>query len=186
MDAAAIAFTTIKPIGQWCKPLYVMMLLNSNYWLLSWLCVGYMKGDTKKLSPVVAYHQKLLDKFLKSFWDYYRKLLAYQNAPNRTETAVWILHFRHPKWLWGVRWTKTTAAKMEELLLVLEHPELPLHNNPAELGLGQSCCDVYIMVLKRRMVLRLGILLCPLLLRLVSWELVFLNTCATASLELKI
>jgi len=29
------------------------------------------------------------------------------------------------------------------------------------------------MVLKRRMVLRLGILLCPLLLRLVSWELVF-------------
>jgi len=29
MDAAAIAFTTIKPIGQWCKPLYVMMLLNS-------------------------------------------------------------------------------------------------------------------------------------------------------------
>jgi len=42
-------------------------------------CVGYMKGDTKKLSPVVAYHQKLLDKFLKSFWDY-RKLLAYQNA----------------------------------------------------------------------------------------------------------
>jgi len=29
MDAAAIAFTTIKPIGQWCKP-YMMMLLNSN------------------------------------------------------------------------------------------------------------------------------------------------------------
>jgi len=25
---------------------------------------------------------------------------------------------------------------MEELLLVLEHPELPLHNNPAELGAG--------------------------------------------------
>jgi len=49
MDAAAIAFTTIKPIGQWCKPLYVMMLLNSNYWLLSWLCVGYMKGDTTKV-----------------------------------------------------------------------------------------------------------------------------------------
>jgi len=66
-----------------------------------------------------------------------------------------------------------TAAKWR-LLLVLEHPELPLHNNPAELELGQSCCDVILaMVLKRRMVLRLGILLCPLLLRLVSWELVF-------------
>jgi len=30
MDAAAIAFTTIKPIGQWCKPLYDDAL-NSNY-----------------------------------------------------------------------------------------------------------------------------------------------------------
>ncbi|MEH2403717.1 hypothetical protein [Nostoc sp.] len=29
---------------------------------------------------------------------------------------------------------RLTAAKAEELLLVLEHPELPLHNNPAELA----------------------------------------------------
>ncbi len=29
---------------------------------------------------------------------------------------------------------RLTAAKISELLLVLEHPELPLHNNPAELG----------------------------------------------------
>jgi hypothetical protein len=29
---------------------------------------------------------------------------------------------------------KLTAAKVSELLLVLEHPELPLHNNPAELA----------------------------------------------------
>ena len=29
---------------------------------------------------------------------------------------------------------RLTAAKIEELLLILEHPELPLHNNPAELG----------------------------------------------------
>ena len=27
-----------------------------------------------------------------------------------------------------------TSAKISELLLVLDHPELPLHNNPAELG----------------------------------------------------
>jgi hypothetical protein len=28
---------------------------------------------------------------------------------------------------------RLTTAKVSELLLVLEHPELPLHNNPAEL-----------------------------------------------------
>jgi hypothetical protein len=29
---------------------------------------------------------------------------------------------------------RLTTAKVSELLLVLEHPELPLHNNPAELA----------------------------------------------------
>ncbi|WP_414625179.1 hypothetical protein [Calothrix sp. CCY 0018] len=29
---------------------------------------------------------------------------------------------------------RLTALKVSELLLVLEHPELPLHNNPAELA----------------------------------------------------
>ncbi|MHC5720913.1 MAG: hypothetical protein ACYTX0_55070, partial [Nostoc sp.] len=29
---------------------------------------------------------------------------------------------------------RLTTAKIKELLLVLEHPELPLHNNPAELA----------------------------------------------------
>ena len=29
---------------------------------------------------------------------------------------------------------RLTKGKRKELLLVLEHPELPLHNNPAELG----------------------------------------------------
>ncbi len=29
---------------------------------------------------------------------------------------------------------RLTAAKASELFLVLEHPELPLHNNPAELA----------------------------------------------------
>jgi len=47
-DAAAIAFTTIKPIGQWCKPLYVM-IPQFKLLTLSWLCVGYMKGDTTKV-----------------------------------------------------------------------------------------------------------------------------------------
>jgi hypothetical protein len=33
-----------------------------------------------------------------------------------------------------------THAKKESLLLVLEYPELPLHNNPAELGVRQRVC----------------------------------------------
>jgi len=75
---------------------------------------------------------------------------------------------------------------MEELLLVLEHPELPLHNNPAELELtivlrrnisygtqtkdGTQAWDTFMSLVATTR--KLGIS--------------FLNTCATASLELKI
>jgi len=41
-----------------------------------------MKGDTTKVESCGGLSSKALDKFLKSFWDYYRKLLAYQNAPS--------------------------------------------------------------------------------------------------------
>jgi len=81
---------------------------------------------------VVAYHQKLLDKFLKSFWDYYRKLLAYQNALDeaRNRSEFWDIFATQSGYEELDERKQLTAAKMEELLLVLEHPELPLHNNP--------------------------------------------------------
>ena len=103
------------------------------------LCWVHEGRHYKKLNPLVAYHKKLLDKFLKAFWDYYRELLAYRESPNLqaaeqlrgkfdqlfdSETGYQQLDERK----------RLTAAKISELLLVLEHPELPLHNNPAELG----------------------------------------------------
>ena len=32
-----------------------------------------------------------------------------------------------------------TQLKKASLLLVLDHPEIPLHNNPAELGAANTC-----------------------------------------------
>ncbi len=103
------------------------------------LCWVHEGRHYKKLNPLVAYHQKLLDNFLTLFWDYYRELLAYRESPSpqaaeklraefcqlfNSETGYQQLDERK----------RLTAAKISELLLVLEHPELPLHNNPAELG----------------------------------------------------
>ena len=103
------------------------------------LCWVHEGRHYKKLNPLVAYHKKLLDNFLKAFWDYYRELLAYREAPSSqaaeklrakfdqlfdSETGYQQLDERK----------QLTAAKISELLLVLDHPELPLHNNPAELG----------------------------------------------------
>ena len=46
------------------------------------LCWVHEARHYKKLSPLVAYHRQLLEQFRENFWDYYRKLLAYKEAPS--------------------------------------------------------------------------------------------------------
>jgi hypothetical protein len=96
----------------------------------------------KKLSPVVGVHRAQLDGFLKHFWEYYDRLLAYRQAPSPEERQRLATEFDHlftPNTGYeelDQRIAKTHAKK-ESLLLVLTYPELPLHNNAAELGVRQ-------------------------------------------------
>ena len=92
----------------------------------------------KKLDPCILYHRKLLDDFLDQYWDFYRQLLAYQQHLSTDEhlrlenefdnlfstvTGYYALDERIAK----------TRDKKSSMLMVLDHPEIPLHNNPAEL-----------------------------------------------------
>jgi hypothetical protein len=103
------------------------------------LCWVHEARHYKKLSPFVSCHQKSLDKFLDIFWDYYRELLAYRNSPSPEEKLKLKSKFLE---IFGTQTgyeqlderKKLTLSKISELLLVLEHPELPLHNNSAELA----------------------------------------------------
>jgi hypothetical protein len=93
----------------------------------------------KKLSPVVALHREALDDILKRFWAYYRELLAYRQAPSaderqRLEGEFDQLFTANTGYEELDKRIARTKAKKDSLLLVLEYPELPLHNNPAELG----------------------------------------------------
>lgn len=103
------------------------------------LCWVHEGRHYKKLSPFIPCHQKILDNFLEKFWIYYRKLLAYRDSPNPDKASelrleFWILFASKTGYEQLDERKRLTAAKAEELLLVLEHPELPLHNNPAELA----------------------------------------------------
>jgi hypothetical protein len=103
------------------------------------LCWVHEGRHYKKLSPFVACHQKILDDFLEKFWIYYRKLLAYRDSPSLDQASelrseFWTLFSKETGYEQLDERKRLTAAKAEELLLVLEHPELPLHNNPAELA----------------------------------------------------
>jgi len=103
------------------------------------LCWVHEARHYKKLSPFVTCHQKSLDKFLDDFWDYYRELLAYKNSPSGLEKlrlkSQFLEIFGSPSGYEQLdERKKLTLSKISELLLVLEHPELPLHNNPTELA----------------------------------------------------
>lgn len=91
-----------------------------------------------KLVPQFAGHRKKLERFRKEYWDYYRELLAYREAPSpeeavRLEAAFDQLFATESLWVDLQTCIDRTRANKEKLLRVLVHPELPLHNNPAEL-----------------------------------------------------
>lgn len=107
--------------------------------MLCWIHAG---RHYKKLAPVIAYHRELLAGFLKRFWEYYDQLLAYRQSPTPAECTRLEIEFDQ---LFA---TRTGYAELDEriiktqankasLLLVLEYPELPLHNNAAELAVRQ-------------------------------------------------
>jgi hypothetical protein len=91
-----------------------------------------------KLLPQFACHRKALARFRKRYWDYYRELLAYREAPSpaeaiRLEAAFERLFGTESLWVDLQTCIERTRANKAKLLRVLLHPELPLHNNPAEL-----------------------------------------------------
>jgi hypothetical protein len=107
--------------------------------LLCWVHEG---RPYKKLIPVIPLHQELLADFLKRFWEYYAQLLGYRQNPSPEKVRLLEAEFDR---LFATRTgydeldqrIAKSQAKKSNLLLVLKHPELPLHNNPAELGARQ-------------------------------------------------
>ena len=103
------------------------------------LCWIHEGRHYNRLGPIVPLNIKILGNFKTCFWDYYGELLKYKKDPTpekaeilsakfdrifSTETGYAALDDRIGK----------TMDKKEALLLVLKHPELPLHNNDSELG----------------------------------------------------
>jgi len=106
------------------------------------LCWVHEGRPYKKLLPVVPLHRERLDDFLKRFWEYYDQLLSYRQAPTpeeslRLETEFDNLFATRTQYEELDKRIAKTQAKKTSLLLVLKHPELPLHNNPAELAVRQ-------------------------------------------------
>jgi hypothetical protein len=108
--------------------------------LLRALCWIHEERHYAKLTPLLAYHQKLVDEFRERIWEYYAELKKYKQNPQEEDKI------RLSELYDEIFSTKTgydelderirlTKQKKENLLVVLDYPDTPLHNNPAELAL---------------------------------------------------
>jgi hypothetical protein len=106
------------------------------------LCWIHEYRHYKKLTPRFLAHCLLLEQFAKDFWKLYRDLLAYRDHPSPVEadalrTAFDDLFGQTSGYQQLDERLARTHAKKDALLMVLDHPEILLHNNPAELGARQ-------------------------------------------------
>lgn len=106
------------------------------------LCWVHAGRHFKKLIPSVALHREYLEQFQSKFWSYYHELRTYQEQPSEEERLRLEAEFdrlfatRTGYWALDER-IMMTGLKKAELLVMLRHPEVALHNNAAELGARQ-------------------------------------------------
>jgi cell division septum initiation protein DivIVA len=103
------------------------------------LCWVHEGRHYKKLMPYVPHHRTLVEAFVQRFWTYYDQLLAYREHPTpeeagRLEGEFETLYSTVTGYDALDERIAKTRAKKACLLMVLTHPEIPLHNNPAEWG----------------------------------------------------
>jgi len=106
------------------------------------LCWVHEYRHYKKLTPRFLAHCDLLKRFAEEFWTLYRNLLAYRDHPSPAEadalrTAFDDLFGQTSGYQQLDERLARTRAKKDALRMVLDHPEILLHNNPAELGARQ-------------------------------------------------
>jgi len=103
------------------------------------LCWVHDARPYKKLTPVLDIHKEELDKFKDKYWSFYHQLLDFKTNSNlklseKLREKFDVLFSTKTNYFQLNQCIENSLKKKEELLLVLKRPEIPLHNNLAELG----------------------------------------------------
>jgi hypothetical protein len=134
------------------------------------LCWLHAERSLKKLLPMSPQEQEAIDRARDAVWKYYQRLRTYRELPTPQRKAALQRDFDR-------LFTRRTGyadlnealgrihGKRDDLLLVLDHPEIPLHNNLSESDirewakkrkisagtrseLGRRCRDTFISLKK--------------------------------------
>lgn len=112
------------------------------------LCWVHEERHYEKLTPFFEIHKQILESVISQIWDYYNLLKKYKDNPTESQKESLSSKFDE---IFGQKTDyenlnkrlALTLAKKEYLLVVLEHPEIPLHNNLSENGVRE-------LVIKRK------------------------------------
>jgi len=138
--------------------------------LLHALCWLHAERSIRKLVPLSPREQEAIDNVRDAVWKYYQRLRAYRESPTPRRKAALERDFERlfrrrtgfadlNEALWRIH------EKRNDLLLVLDRPEIPLHNNLSESDirewakkrkisagtrseLGRRCRDTFISLKK--------------------------------------
>jgi regulator of replication initiation timing len=107
--------------------------------LIECLCWIHEIRHYIKMSPILAYHKKILDSFLQELFKYYEWMLLYKINPNygskmELKQKFEELVFKNYGYRELDQRLATTWNNRDRLLQFLDHPEVPLHNNESEIA----------------------------------------------------
>lgn len=112
------------------------------------LCWVHEIRHYRKMNPVLDQHEETLHNFLGTLYDFYEQLKKYKRNPSAKQKRM--LEDRFDEIFSMKTGFNTldnrialTRKKKKKLLLVLDYPWIPLHNNPAEIALRE-------LVIKRK------------------------------------
>jgi hypothetical protein len=101
------------------------------------LCWIHAERSLTKLIPVTEQEQTALDAVREEFWRCYADLQAYQQAPDDAQRILLTWRFerltaRNTEYAALDAVLRRLGSHQDELLRVLGHPEVPVHNNGSE------------------------------------------------------
>jgi hypothetical protein len=107
------------------------------------LCWIHEIRHYKKMNPFLNHHKSILNMFLNDLWTFYDLLTQYKENPNKNERMHILKRFDLMfSTVTGFRTLDEriakTKKKKDELLLVLDYPNVPLHNNLAEIAVREG------------------------------------------------
>ena len=106
------------------------------------LCWVHMERHVARLIPLSAAQHAAHEAARDAIWSYYQRLKAYRQSPTpqrrgRLENDFDRLFLRKTGWPELNEALQKIHGKKSELLVVLEHPAIPLHNNLSENDIRQ-------------------------------------------------